>query len=42
MSTGPVAVSAVNVSKKFRLFKERNNSLKATIMRGRRVIAERA
>jgi ABC-type polysaccharide/polyol phosphate transport system ATPase subunit len=40
MTAGPVAVSAVNVSKKFRLFKERNNSLKATIMRGRRVIAE--
>jgi ABC-2 type transport system ATP-binding protein len=35
-----VAVEAINVSKKFRLFKERNNSLKATVMRGRRVIAE--
>jgi ABC-2 type transport system ATP-binding protein len=36
----PVVVEAVNVSKKFRLVKERNNSLKATIMRGRRVVAE--
>jgi ABC-2 type transport system ATP-binding protein len=36
----PVAVEVVDVSKKFRLFKERNNSLKATIMRGRRVIAD--
>jgi ABC-type polysaccharide/polyol phosphate transport system ATPase subunit len=35
-----VVVEADNVSKKFRLVKERNNSLKATIMRGRRVIAE--
>jgi ABC-2 type transport system ATP-binding protein len=35
-----VAVEVIDVSKKFRLFKERNNSLKATIMRGRRVIAE--
>ncbi len=34
------AVLAENVSKKFRLFHERNNSLKATIMRGRRVVAE--
>jgi ABC-type polysaccharide/polyol phosphate transport system ATPase subunit len=33
-------VEADNVSKKFRLVKERNNSLKATIMRGRRVVAE--
>jgi ABC-2 type transport system ATP-binding protein len=40
VSERPIAVEAVNVSKKFRLFKERNNSLKATIMRGRRVIAE--
>jgi ABC-2 type transport system ATP-binding protein len=32
-------VAAVDVSKKFRLVKERNSSLKATIMRGRRVIA---
>jgi len=36
----PVAVEAVEVSKKFRLIKERNNSLKATVMRGRRVVAE--
>jgi ABC-type polysaccharide/polyol phosphate transport system ATPase subunit len=35
-----VVVEASNVSKKFRLIKERNNSLKATVMRGRRVIAE--
>jgi ABC-2 type transport system ATP-binding protein len=40
VTEGPVAVEAVNVSKKFRLFSERNNSLKATIMRRRRVIAE--
>ena len=31
----PVVVEATNVSKKFRLIRERNNSLKATIMRGR-------
>jgi ABC-2 type transport system ATP-binding protein len=36
----PPAVEVVGVSKKFRLFKERNNTLKGTIMRGRRVIAE--
>ena len=35
-----VAVEAINVSKKFRLIKERNNSLKVTIMRGRRTISE--
>lgn len=34
------AVLAEHVSKKFRLMKERNNSLKAAIMRGRRVVAE--
>jgi ABC-2 type transport system ATP-binding protein len=34
-----VAVAAIDVSKKFRLIKERNSSLKSTIMRGRRVIA---
>ncbi len=34
------AVEVEHVSKKFRLFKEKNNSLKATIMRGRRVVAE--
>ena len=35
-----IAVEAIDVSKKFRLFKERNQSLKATIMRGRRTISE--
>jgi ABC-2 type transport system ATP-binding protein len=35
-----VAVEVLDVSKKFRLVHERNNSLKATIMRGRRVVAE--
>ena len=34
------AVSVDNVSKKYRLIKERNNSLKSTIMRGRRTVAE--
>ncbi len=34
------AVEVRSVSKKFRLYKERNQSLKATIMRGRRAIAE--
>ncbi len=36
----PLAVEVLGVSKKFRLFKERNNTLKGTIMRGRRVIAD--
>jgi ABC-2 type transport system ATP-binding protein len=36
----PEVVEACGVSKKFRLMKERNNSLKATIMRGRRVVSE--
>jgi ABC-2 type transport system ATP-binding protein len=36
----PIAVEVRNVSKTFRLLKERNSSLKATIMRGRRVVAE--
>lgn len=40
MSERPTAVEVVDVSKKFRLFKERNNTLKGTIMRGRRVVAE--
>jgi ABC-type polysaccharide/polyol phosphate transport system ATPase subunit len=40
VSAGPVVVEAVNVSKKFRLVHERNHSLKATILRGRRVVAE--
>jgi ABC-2 type transport system ATP-binding protein len=35
-----VVVHADQVSKKFRLLHERNNSLKATILRGRRVVAE--
>ncbi len=34
------AVAVDNVAKKFRLYKERNQSLKATIMRGRRAITE--
>lgn len=34
------AVEVEHVSKMYRLFKEKNNSLKATIMRGRRVVAE--
>jgi ABC-2 type transport system ATP-binding protein len=33
-------VEAIEVSKKFRLIKERNNSLKATILRGHRVVSE--
>ena len=40
MTPGPVVVEAVHVSKKFRLVHERNHSLKATILRGRRVVAE--
>jgi ABC-2 type transport system ATP-binding protein len=40
VSVGPVVVEAVNVSKKFKLVHERNSSLKATILRGRRVVAE--
>jgi ABC-2 type transport system ATP-binding protein len=40
VSARPVAVEAIEVSKKFRLIKERNNSLKATILRGHRVISE--
>lgn len=35
-----VAVEAIQVSKKFRLVKERNDSLKVAIMRGRRTVAE--
>jgi ABC-2 type transport system ATP-binding protein len=35
-----VVVEAEHVSKKFRLLHERNNSLKATILRGRRVVSE--
>lgn len=40
MISSPVVVEAVNVSKKFRLVHERNHSLKATVLRGRRVVAE--
>jgi ABC-2 type transport system ATP-binding protein len=40
VASGPVVVEAVNVSKKFRLVHERNHSLKAAILRGRRVVAE--
>lgn len=35
-----VVVEAANVSKKFRLYKERNHSLKATVMRGKRAVSE--
>jgi lipopolysaccharide transport system ATP-binding protein len=34
------AVTVNNVSKKFRLFKENNRTLKSTVMRGRRVVGE--
>ena len=40
MSDDDVVVEAVDVSKRFRLIHERNNSLKATVMRRRRVVAE--
>ncbi len=36
----PLAVEVVGVSKKFRLFRERNSTLKGTILRGRRVVAD--
>jgi ABC-type polysaccharide/polyol phosphate transport system ATPase subunit len=36
----PVVVSAEHVSKKFRLFKERNQTLKAAVVRGHRIVAE--
>jgi ABC-type polysaccharide/polyol phosphate transport system ATPase subunit len=36
----PVVVSAEGVSKKFKLFKERNQTLKAAVVRGHRIIAE--
>jgi ABC-type polysaccharide/polyol phosphate transport system ATPase subunit len=39
MSAEP-AVVVHDVSKKFRLYKERNNSLKAALMRGRRAVAD--
>ncbi len=38
--TGAVVVEADHVSKKFRMVRERNHSLKAAILRGRRVVAE--
>ena len=40
MTDQTVSVRADGVSKKFRLFKERNNSLKATVMRGKREVSE--
>jgi ABC-2 type transport system ATP-binding protein len=40
LSDAPVVVEAIDVSKKFRLVHERNHSLKATVLRGRRVVAE--
>jgi ABC-type polysaccharide/polyol phosphate transport system ATPase subunit len=40
MSDHEVVVEATNVSKKFRLYKERNHSLKATVMRGKRAVSE--
>jgi ABC-2 type transport system ATP-binding protein len=40
VTAGPVVVEAINVSKKFKLVHERNHSLKATVLRGRRVVAE--
>ena len=36
----PVAVQACEVSKKFKLVHERNNSIKAALMRGRRTLSE--
>ena len=36
----PVVVSAERVSKKFKLFKERNQTLKAAVVRGHRIVAE--
>ena len=35
-----LAVEVINASKRFRLIKERNHSLKASVLRGRRTIAE--
>ena len=41
MTSAPaLVVEADDVSKKFRLFHERNTSLKATLLRGRRVVVE--
>ena len=36
----PPAVIVDNVSKKFRLYKERNQTLKSAVMRGRKTVAE--
>jgi ABC-2 type transport system ATP-binding protein len=36
----PIAVQAAEVSKKFKLVHERNNSIKAALMRGRRTVSE--
>ncbi|MCL2393110.1 MAG: ABC transporter ATP-binding protein [Acidimicrobiaceae bacterium] len=38
--SGRVVVSAEGVSKKFRLFKERNQTLKAAVLRGHRLVAD--
>jgi ABC-type polysaccharide/polyol phosphate transport system ATPase subunit len=40
VTSSDAAVEVRGVSKKFRLYKERNRSLKATILRGRRVVSE--
>lgn len=40
MNGRDVVVEATNVSKRFRLYKERNHSLKATVMRGKRAVSE--
>lgn len=40
MSDREIVVEASNVSKKFRLYTERNHSLKATVMRGKRAVSE--
>ncbi|MER3388735.1 MAG: ABC transporter ATP-binding protein [Microcella sp.] len=39
-TTAPPAVIVDNVSKKFRLYKERNQTLKSAVMRGRKTVAE--
>ena len=39
-TTNPPAVIVDNVSKKFRLYKERNQTLKSAVMRGRKTVAE--
>ena len=40
MNEREIVVRASDVSKKFRLYKERNHSLKATVMRGKRAVSE--